>query len=81
MEIFDEGRFGNTEFNDAKVFIEALTNMYDGYSWNGVDRLFNPFSLLKAVKNKELQPYWYKSGTPTFFKLIRQIKSEHRCES
>jgi hypothetical protein len=74
MEMFEEGLFNNTEFKDVETFIEALRDMYDGYSWNGIDRLFNPVSLLNTVTNRKILAYWFRTGTPTF--LNRFVKSQ-----
>ncbi len=45
---------------------ELLKNMYDGYhfSKNSPD-IFNPFSLLNALQDKDLNHYWFSTGTPT----------------
>ena len=51
----------------------ALREYYDGYLFTEEgSRLYNPFSILKAVKNKRIDPYWFATGTPTF--LARRIK-------
>ena len=44
-----------------KVFL-----WYDGYTWDGLTRVFNPFSLLSYLRDREFNSYWYSSGTPTF---------------
>ena len=49
-----------------------LKKQYDGYHFS--DRLadvYNPFSMLNALKNQRLQSYWSKTGTPTY--LIRLL--------
>ena len=47
--------------------------MYDGYHFSANSpSVFNPFSLLNAFMDDDLQNYWFASGTPTF--LIRQLK-------
>ncbi|MDR2199361.1 MAG: AAA family ATPase [Deltaproteobacteria bacterium] len=70
-EMFTNGRFKNTEFT-YESFSDALVNMYDGYTWNFDDHVFNPFSLLRAIEECALDSYWYKSGTPTFlYRFIR----------
>lgn len=58
-------------FEDA---LKKLRNYYDGYlfSLKG-SRLYNPFSVLKALKKMEIDPYWFDSGTPTF--LARRIRA------
>ncbi|MBM3887474.1 hypothetical protein FJ364_06095, partial [Candidatus Dependentiae bacterium] len=37
--------------------------------------VFNPFSVLLCLKNKDFQNYWFESGTPTF--LINLIKQNN----
>ncbi|MCQ2975173.1 MAG: ATP-binding protein [Bacteroidales bacterium] len=50
-----------------------LLEYYDGYHFSDEDtRVFNPFSLIKALNDKRLNYYWFDSGTPTF--LINQLK-------
>lgn len=53
--------------------IEALRSNYDGYhfSWPSPD-VFNPFSLLSALSNGDLDAYWFSTGTPTF--LLEMMK-------
>jgi hypothetical protein len=72
-EMFAEGLFKETEYKNGESFIQSLEDMYDGYTWNSIDRIFNPFSLLKAVQNQELDSYWFDSGAPTF--LYEHIES------
>ena len=46
---------------------------YDGYHFASVSEdIYNPYSLLNALGDQELQNYWFASGTPTF--LIRQLQ-------
>ena len=47
--------------------MEALTANYDGYhfTWPSPD-VFNPFSLLSAMANGNLDAYWFSTGTPTY---------------
>ncbi len=47
--------------------LEAITTNYDGYhfTWSSPD-VFNPFSLLAAFTNGNLDPYWFSTGTPTY---------------
>ena len=51
----------------------ALRNYYDGYLFAPKgSRLYNPFSILNSLDNKEIEPYWFITGTPTF--LARWVK-------
>ena len=46
---------------------------YDGYHFASVsDDIYNPYSLLNALGDQQLDNYWFASGTPTF--LIRQMQ-------
>ena len=53
--------------------LDALTTNYDGYhfSWPSPD-VFNPFSLLSALANGNLDAYWFSTGTPTY--LIEMMR-------
>lgn len=56
--------------------IQKLKEKYDGYhfTWPSPD-IFNPFSLLNAFANSELNNYWFGSGTPTY--LIEMLRKFH----
>ena len=59
---------------DFETTLKKLRDYYDGYLFTEEgSRLYNPFSILKALKNKRIDPYWFVSGTPTF--LARRIKN------
>ncbi len=46
--------------------LQQLKMKYDGYHFTKKSPdLYNPFSLLNALKDKELNNYWYSTGTPT----------------
>ena len=47
-----------------------LKKQYDGYHFSKkMTEVYNPFSLLNALKKKDIQNYWFQTGTPTY--LIR----------
>ncbi len=62
-----------------QIPLEALMNKvriwYNGYSWNGVDRLYNPFSLLRFLDAQAFQNFWFETGTPTF--LVKEMRKHH----
>ncbi len=53
--------------------IERLRRTYDGYhfSADGV-AIYNPYSLLTALKKRRFGSFWYETGTPTF--LVHRLK-------
>lgn len=63
--------FENLNATEAD-FWEATKRWYNGYSWDGLSRVYCPFSFLLFLENKEFKSYWYETGTPTFLlELIR----------
>jgi hypothetical protein len=55
-------------------FLDKLRLWYNGYSWDGKTRLYNPFGILLFFDNQDFQSYWFQSGTPTFIanKMLEQ---------
>ncbi|MDE5850955.1 MAG: ATP-binding protein, partial [Muribaculaceae bacterium] len=59
---------------DFDTTLKELRDYYDGYLFTEEgSRLYNPYSMLKALKKMRIDPYWFDSGTPTF--LARRIKN------
>ena len=55
--------------------IMALRDYYDGYLFSeSGKRLYNPYSVMKALYSQTVKPYWFESGTPTF--LANRIRKE-----
>ena len=50
-----------------------VKDMYDGYHFSeSMVDVYNPFSILNAMKSKRLDSYWFKTGSPTY--LIRLME-------
>ena len=59
---------------DFDTTLGQLRDYYDGYLFTEEGSLlYNPYSILKALANKRIDPYWFDSGTPTF--LARRIRN------
>ncbi len=58
-------------FNEA---VDQLAMQYDGYHFTkACPGMFNPFSVLNALQKKNLENYWFQTGTPTFLvELLKQ---------
>ena len=53
--------------------INQLERMYDGYHfYENSEGVYNPFSLLNALKKQDFSLYWFSTGTPTF--LIKKLQ-------
>jgi hypothetical protein len=55
---------------------DEMREWYNGYSWNGRDFVYNPFSVLNFFSAREFQNFWFTTGTPTFLveRLNRQFE-------
>lgn len=52
--------------------LSRLKRKYDGYHFTKKSPdIYNPFSLLNCLKEKDIYNYWFSSGTPTH--LIKQL--------
>ena len=74
-EYFGKGVSDLAEANGLTVAetYEALKANYDGYHFAGDMRdVYNPYSLLTALKNRMITDSWYRTGTPTH--LIKMLK-------
>ncbi|GIW23110.1 MAG: hypothetical protein KatS3mg068_2117 [Candidatus Sericytochromatia bacterium] len=64
------------KFNIQKEkLLYEIRRWYNGYSWNGKDFLYNPYSILSLFLKQEFNNYWFATGTPTF--LIKLIKEKN----
>lgn len=52
--------------------LDRIREWYNGYTWDGKTRVYNPFSLLNYMADPVFRNYWYVTGTPTF--LIDQLR-------
>ena len=50
----------------------TIRKWYNGYHWLGEEKVYNPFDILLYFQSREFEPYWYKTGTPTF--LYQRMK-------
>jgi hypothetical protein len=57
--------------------VKTIREWYNGYSWNGKNFVYNPFSILNLFNTNKLKNYWFATGTPTFLtQLIKSQQSE-----
>ena len=70
---------GYTDYDLDTVFAPELPGLdrdeirrwYNGYSWLGDEKVYNPFDILLLFDAREFEPYWFRTGTPTF--LYREL--------
>ena len=50
---------------------ERIRDWYNGYSWGGAERVYNPFDVLLLLRKRKYKAWWFETGTPTF--LVRTL--------
>jgi Predicted AAA-ATPase/PD-(D/E)XK nuclease superfamily len=52
--------------------VKQMRIWYDGYSWDGINMLYNPFGTLKFLANQRFENFWFSTGSPNF--LIKKMR-------
>ena len=45
---------------------DEIRRWYNGYSWLGEEKVYNPFDILLLFDSRRFGAYWFETGTPTF---------------
>ncbi len=56
--------------------LENIKKWYNGYSWDGCNFLYNPYSILNFFSKNRFGNYWFASATPTF--LVNHMKNREK---
>ena len=52
---------------------DEIRHWYNGYSWLGEEKVYNPFDVLLLFRKKQFKPYWYETGTPQYlYKMMAE---------
>jgi len=62
---------------DRQVFLDDLRRYYNGFSFDGQEFVYNPFSVLGFFGDYRYRNYWFESGSPYF---LSQYIRTHRIE-
>ena len=80
IDNFQEGiaRMANSlELSETET-LQLLKHYYDGYHFGKQSAdIYNPFSLLNAMQDREIYCYWVQSGTPT---LLAQLLKKSNAQ-
>ena len=65
---------GYTEQDLDEVFAPELGGLdrdevrrwYNGYSWRGAEKVYNPFDILLLFRQREFKAHWFETGSPKF---------------
>jgi hypothetical protein len=50
----------------GKKLRKLIDDWYDGYSWDGITKVYNPWSVLSFFAKAKIEEYWYETGSPSF---------------
>ena len=45
---------------------ERVREWYNGYSWLGAEKVYNPYDVLLLLRRREFAAHWFETGTPAF---------------
>ena len=45
---------------------EQVRDWYNGYSWLGAEKVYNPFDVLLLLRRRTFDAHWFETGTPAF---------------
>ena len=54
---------------------DQIRDWYNGYSWRGDEKVYNPFDILLLFDSREFKAHWFETGTPTF--LVETLCKRH----
>lgn len=65
-----------TDISTLKVtnpkILDEIKLWYNGYSWDNITKVYNPFSVLNFMAEPVFRNYWFATGSPGF--LIKKIR-------
>ncbi|MXY04444.1 MAG: ATP-binding protein [Gammaproteobacteria bacterium] len=57
---------------------DRIREWYNGYSWRGDEKVYNPFDILLLFRSREFEAHWFETGSPKFLVdtlFRRQVRS------
>lgn len=58
-----------------EALLARVKEWYNGYSWDGDNFVYNPFSILSFFGAGQFRNFWFSTGTPTF--LVNLLKERN----
>lgn len=78
IENYFSDRLDDTAFRmkiTRTELLRQLKDYYDGFSFDGATKIYNPFSIMQCLKKATFGNYWYESGSPSF--IVEWMKDHH----
>ena len=54
---------------------ERVRDWYNGYSWRGAEKVYNPYDVLLLLRRGRFAAHWFETGTPAF--LVDTLFERH----
>jgi hypothetical protein len=61
-----------------EYLLQQMKIWYDGYTWDGVTEVYNPFGTLNFLAEQVFKNHWFATGSPNF--LIEQMRKYDRFD-
>ncbi len=77
LEIYFKGHIEKVMLYQGMDYPQILSSMkewYDGFSWDGIHHLYNPFGTLTFLDEEVFRNTWFSTALPTF--LINMMKEK-----
>jgi hypothetical protein len=58
--------------------LDTMRRWYNGFSWDGIHTVYNPFGVLNFLSKRVFKNYWFSTGSPDF--LIEQMRKHNRFD-
>jgi hypothetical protein len=55
-----------------EALLKEMGIWYDGFSWDGINKVYNPFGTLNFLDERRFRNFWFSTGNPKF--LLLQMK-------
>ncbi len=62
------------QYTSQEELLQDIKKWYNGYSWDGIASVYNPYSVLLFLDYRSFAPHWFGTGSPKF--LIDLIKQK-----
>ncbi|MCR5812923.1 MAG: AAA family ATPase [Desulfovibrio sp.] len=78
FSVFIDDAFKQKLASSRQELLDKIKDYYNGFSFDGHTKVYNPFYILNFFRNYKFSNYWYESGSVTF---IENYFKSHNIES
>lgn len=68
-------------FPSHEALMQLVKHWYNGYSWDGINKIYNPYSIVHLCNRLQFKNFWFQSGTPTLLIELIIQKVRHSDEA